>query len=65
MTEDQSRTVAVAEAAALLGVARATYYSAWQAGTVPGFRVGRRILVPRLQIERMLAGEEWKTGGGK
>jgi excisionase family DNA binding protein len=50
-------TYKVEEAAALLGVNRNTCYDRIKAGEVPSIRLGRRILVPKAALDRMLAGE--------
>jgi excisionase family DNA binding protein len=47
-------TLTVAEAARALGIGRNTAYAAAQRGDIPTIRVGRRILVPRAGLERLL-----------
>jgi len=47
-------TVTVEEAAALLGISRGSAYTAVANGELPVLRVGRRLLVPRLALERLL-----------
>lgn len=47
----------VAEAAEALGVNRQFLYRQLRAGAVPSVRLGQRILVPRLELERVLAGQ--------
>jgi excisionase family DNA binding protein len=47
-------TISVPEAAQLLGVSRMTAYSAVREGTIPSLRIGRRVLVPRVALERLL-----------
>jgi excisionase family DNA binding protein len=49
-------TVTVPEAAKLLGVSRMTAYTAVRDGTIPSLRIGRRLLVPRAALERLLDG---------
>lgn len=44
----------VAEAAALLGISEWSYYEAIKRGDLPGRRIGRRIVVPKVQLERWL-----------
>ena len=44
----------VIEAARLLGISRGLAYEAVRLGQIPSVRVGRRILIPRAQLERML-----------
>jgi excisionase family DNA binding protein len=48
-------TVTVAEAARLLGISRMSAYSAVRDGLVPSLRIGRRVLVPRIGLERLLS----------
>jgi excisionase family DNA binding protein len=47
-------TVSVPEAAQLLGVSRMTAYAAVRDGAIPSLRIGRRLLVPRAALERLL-----------
>jgi excisionase family DNA binding protein len=47
-------TLTVPEAARLLGVSRMSAYSAVRDGTIPSLRIGRRVLVPRAGLERLL-----------
>lgn len=54
MAEKLSRTMTVPEAAALVGVSMNSYYRAFKAGEVPGLRIGGRIVVPRVALERFL-----------
>jgi excisionase family DNA binding protein len=48
-------TVTVPEAAKLLGISRMSAYTAVREGVIPSLRIGRRILIPRLALERLLA----------
>lgn len=43
----------------LLGgkISRPTLYRALREGTIPSLRLGRRVLIPRAALERLLAGE--------
>lgn len=50
----QRLTLTVEEAAATLGVSRASAYEAVRRGQIPHVRIGNRILVPRSQLEKML-----------
>ena len=47
-------TVTVDETAALLGISRSVAYESVRTGTIPSIRIGKRILVPRAALERML-----------
>lgn len=53
---DEAKTVSVEQAARILGISTPGYYKQAQAGRVPGLRIGRRIVVPRDQLEAFLAG---------
>lgn len=50
----QRATLTVPEAALLLGIGRDAAYRAVGRGEIPSLRVGRRILVPRAALERLL-----------
>jgi excisionase family DNA binding protein len=54
---DTRLTLNVSEAGALLGVSRGTAYSLAKSGQIPVVRLGKRMLVPRAQFERLLAGQ--------
>ncbi len=47
-------TMTVEEAAAALGISRAFAYEAVTRNEIPHVRIGRRILIPRAALERML-----------
>jgi len=51
----QKQTLTVPETARLLGIARNSAYLAVRTGAIPSIKIGRRILVPRQAVERMLA----------
>jgi excisionase family DNA binding protein len=50
-------TVTVEEAGRILGIGRASAYEGIKKGQIPAIRVGRRLVVPRTALERLLAGE--------
>ena len=55
MVDTQAKlTLTVQEAATLLGIGRNSAYEAIKTGTIPSVQIGRRILVPRAALERML-----------
>lgn len=54
----QRRALTVEEAAKELGVGRSTAYLAAKRGEIPTIRIGRRLLVPRAALERLLSGGE-------
>ena len=47
-------TYTIEEAAEILGIGRSSAYQAVRSGEIPTVRVGRRLLVPRAALERML-----------
>jgi excisionase family DNA binding protein len=50
----QRLTMTVEEAAEVLGISRATAYDAVSRGEIPCIRIGRRILIPKVALERLL-----------
>ena len=61
-TNDQCLTVTVEAAAALCGISRNSAYLAIRSGQLPSIRIGHRILIPRVALEKMLAEVSKKTG---
>ncbi len=59
-TQPMPLTLSVEEAAAALGVGRTTLYGAIRNGSFPALRIGGRVVVSRIAIERLLAGDESK-----
>jgi excisionase family DNA binding protein len=51
----QRLTITVPEAARILGVSRMTAYTAVREGAIPSLRIGRRVLIPRIALDRLLA----------
>lgn len=51
---EQRLTMTVEEAAVVLGISRATAYDAVNRGEIPCIRIGRRILVPVVALNRLL-----------
>lgn len=55
MKVDESRlTITVEEAARLLGISRGLAYQMARLGKLPTIRFGRRLLVPRRALDRLL-----------
>lgn len=54
-------TLKVEEAGKLLGLSRPTAFARVADGSIPSIRMGRRILVPKIAIERMLNGQQPAT----
>jgi excisionase family DNA binding protein len=55
------QTLSIRETAKILGVGINQCYAAARAGTIPSIRVGDRVLVPRVALERKLAGDPDKA----
>jgi len=55
--ENERLTYNVNKAAKLLGLSRNAAYRACVNGEIPHLKIGKRILIPRVQLERLLAGE--------
>lgn len=52
----QRLTMTVEEAAVALGISRASAYEAVGRGEIPCIRIGRRILIPKVALEKLLEG---------
>lgn len=51
----ERQTLTVEEAAKRLGIGRNSAYQAARTGELPTIRIGKRLVVPRQALERMLA----------
>lgn len=51
------KTMSITETAKELGIGRNQAYEAARRGEIPVIRIGKRLLVPKAALERMLAGE--------
>jgi len=56
------QTVSVEEAGRLLGISRGTAYEAAKSGSIPVIRIGKRLLVPKAALQRLLNGETAVSG---
>jgi excisionase family DNA binding protein len=54
-TNQERRVVTLDEAAVLLRISRGSAYQAAKMRQIPTIRIGRRLLVPLVALERMLA----------
>lgn len=54
-------TITIPEAAERLGIGRNAAYDAAKRGEIPTIRIGKLLLVPRAQFERMLVGADIKA----
>lgn len=57
MQSEKRLVLSVTEAAAALGISRAHAYELVARGELPSLRLGRRIVVPRRGLERLLDGD--------
>ena len=57
MSNNERLTLNVKEAAQALGLSRNSVYQACLKGEIPYLRIGKRIVIPRAQLARMLNGE--------
>lgn len=65
MTSTDRPTLSVAETADLLGISRWLVQQAVRDGSLPSMRVGRRILIPKVQLDALLAGTAGAPAVGK
>ena len=54
-------TITVAEAAIQLGISKGNCYEAIRQGSIPALRLGRRIVIPKVALQRLLVGEGMST----
>ncbi len=52
--KNDKAVLTVDETAQLLGLSRSSAYQGVMRGEIPSFKVGKRILVPRAALERLL-----------
>jgi excisionase family DNA binding protein len=64
-TINERLTVSVREAAAMLGLSKNSVLAAVERGELPAIRVGRRILIARLPLERRLGARDDGAGTGE
>jgi excisionase family DNA binding protein len=55
--EFDRKTYKIEEAAQLLGIGRNQGYEAAKSGQIPTIKIGKRLLVPKAALDRMLGGE--------
>jgi excisionase family DNA binding protein len=53
--EKACRTISVDEAAMILGISRGAAYANAKSGALPTIRLGKRLLVPKAALEKLLA----------
>ena len=54
-SEQACRTISVEEAATVLGISRGAAYANAKTGALPTIRLGKRLLVPKTALEKLLA----------
>ena len=57
LSAGEARTVSVEQAGKIIGIGRNQAYEAVRRGEIPSIKIGSRILVPRVALDRMLSGE--------
>jgi excisionase family DNA binding protein len=50
----EKQTLTIGEAAQILGLGRNSAYEAVRRGEIPALKIGRRLIVPRPALERLL-----------
>ena len=55
MNQENKLVYSVTETAELLGIGRSKAYELVRSGTIPSLRLGRRIVIPKLALSRLLA----------
>lgn len=54
---EERKTYGVEEAGRLLGIGRNQAYEAAKRGDIPTIKIGKRILVPKAALDRLLSGD--------
>ncbi len=62
--ETERLTLTVDSCARLLGLSRNSCYEGIKRGEIPHIKIGKRILIPRLALEKLLADAGKKPVGG-
>jgi len=65
MNSQNKLTLTVKETAQMLGLSRNSVYQGIAMGEIPHIKVGKRILIPRLALERILAEAGSKAGASQ
>ena len=61
MNQTECETLTVPEAARKLGIGRNAAYEGVRAGDIPSIRIGKRLVVPKAALERLLGEGACKT----
>jgi len=59
--DTEKLTLTVDEAARCLGIGRNSAYEAIARGEIPAVKIGKRLLVPKAALEKMLSGNDSKN----
>ena len=54
-TAEEKLTYSVPEAAEMLGIGRSAAYQAIRSGQIPSVKIGKRIIVPKVALQRKLS----------
>ncbi|WP_281019563.1 helix-turn-helix domain-containing protein [Minwuia sp. IMCC3077] len=54
-SDHDRKTYTVTEMAAVLGIGRTAAYEAVRTGQVPALKIGKRVVIPRAALERLLS----------
>ena len=65
MQDNERLTLTARETAKLLGLSLASVYNGLLTGQIPHISIGRRKIIPRAALEKMLAEVGKKTAGGQ
>ena len=52
--DSECRTVSIEDAGRILGISRGSAYAAAASGDIPTIKIGKRLLVPKAALERLL-----------
>jgi len=57
VTEVERLTLTIPQAGKLLGISRGLAYQLAREGKIPVIRLGKRLVVPKLALQKLLSGE--------
>ena len=64
MQDNERLTYDVGTAAKLLGLSKNSAYQACLTGQIPHLKIGKRILIPKISLARMLSGSKAEDDSG-
>jgi excisionase family DNA binding protein len=59
--KNECQTNSIEDLAEILGIGRSTAYAAVRNGTIPSIKVGKRVLIPKVSLHRLLSGQTAKN----